>query len=162
EMIMKNKLIYLLAASMLITFSCEQEVLELQDPDAPPAACNSCPAGASVGTNVSFEKFVSIGNGFVAGFQGGSLFTAGQNNSLPKLLSSQFNCASGTPAAFNQPDIGSVNGFNLQLSNPGEGIILGRLVLFDPDGPTGPRTAAPYPAGFPGAPEVTCPSPVPA
>jgi len=142
---------------MLITFSCEQEVLELQDPDAPPAACNSCPSGASAGANVSFAKFVSIGNGFVAGFQGGALFNTGQSNSMAKLLAKQLECAGGS-ATFNQPDINSVNGFNLQLSNPGAGVILGRLVLFDPDGPTGPRSAAPTPAKFPGSPAPTCPT----
>jgi len=158
---MKNKFLYPLISCLLITLSCEQEVIDLQDPDAPPAACNSCPAGASAGTNVSFAKFVSIGNGFVAGFQAGALFTAGQNNSMAKLLSAQLNCASGSTAAFNQPDIGSVNGYNLQSSIPGV-ITLGRLILFDPDGPTGPRSAAPYPSGFPGAAAVTCPSAVPA
>ncbi|MBX2954790.1 MAG: hypothetical protein KF846_01445 [Cyclobacteriaceae bacterium] len=158
---MKNKFLYPLIICLLITLSCEQEVIDLQDPDAPPAACNSCPAGASAGANVSFAKFVSIGNGFVAGFQAGALFTAGQNNSMAKLLSAQLNCASGSTAAFNQPDIGSVNGYNVQSSIPGV-ITLGRLILFDPDGPTGPRSATPYPSGFPGAAAVTCPSAVPA
>jgi hypothetical protein len=154
---MKNKFIYPLISCLLITLSCEQEVIDLQDPPPPPAACNSCPAGASAGTNVSFAKFVSIGNGFVAGFQASALFTAGQNNSMAKMLADQLNCAKGgTAAAFNQPTIGSVNGYNVQSSIPGV-ITLGRLVLFDPDGPTGPRSAAPYPAGFPGSPAPACP-----
>ena len=59
----------------------------------------------------------------------------------------------------NQPDINSANGFNPISSNLGAGVILGRLILFDPDGPAGPRTAAPYPSKFPGS-TVTCPLPV--
>lgn len=153
-MIMKNKFIYILAVSMLITFSCEQEILELEAPESPSAGCNSCPEGASAGPNLSFAKFVSIGNGFVAGFQAGALFNNGQANSMAKLLAKQLECAGGS-ATFNQPDINSVNGYNIQLSNP-PGLILGRLVLFDPDG-SGPRTASPTPAGFPGSPAPDCP-----
>jgi len=156
---MKKKLIYILAGCMMISLSCEQEPIVLQDPAAS-TACNSCPAGASSGTVASFAKFVAIGNGFVAGFQAGALFNNGQSNSMAKLLAGQLACAGGG-ATFNQPDIGSVNGYNLQSSIPGV-ITLGRLVLFDPDGPTGPRSAAPYPANYPGAAPVTCPSDVPA
>jgi hypothetical protein len=155
--IMKKKVIYILALFLLITVSCEQELIDLQDPPALPEACNSCPTGAGAGANVSFAKFVSIGNGFVAGFQAGALFNSGQNNSLAKIVSSQLACAGGS-ATFNQPDINSINGYNIQSSIP-DVITLGRLVLFDPDGPLGPRSAAPYPAGFPGS-AVTCPSSV--
>lgn len=156
---MKKKVLYIIAGLLFMSVSCEQEVIELQDPPPPPAACNSCPSGASAGANVSFAKFVSIGNGFVAGFQAGALFNNGQANSMAKLLADQLKCAGGS-ATFNQPDINSVNGYNLQSSVPQ--LALGRLVLFDPDGPTGPRSAAPYPSGYPGAAAVTCPSAVPA
>lgn len=127
--------------------SCKQDVLQTTPPTA--TTCTVCPPYSA--GSADFTKFVVIGNSLAAGFQAGALFTEGQNNSLPKILSTQFANVGG--GSFNQPDINSVNGYS---SNPG--VVLGRFVLFDPDG-SGPRTPAPYPAGFPGS-HVTCPSDV--
>lgn len=142
---MKNICIF----SILILFghlwSCQQEVISLEDPPPPEAGCDSCPDGAGSG-EASFAKFVTIGNSYVAGFQAGALYDDSQNNSLAKIISNQLACAGGNDV-FNQPDINSFNGFNVQLSNVNQGIILGRLVLLD-DG-SGP---APAPAGAPGVP----------
>jgi len=150
---MKNlKFLYILPLALLISVSCEQEVITLEEPETPTVVP---PTGTS-GT-ASFTKFVTIGNSFVAGMQGQALFNDGQANSLAKIMATQLAYAGGS-ATFNQPDINSVNGFNPINSNVGAGVILGRLVLFDPDG-TGPRTAAPSPAKFPGS-NVTCPSAV--
>ena len=107
--------------------SCQQEVITLEDPMPPPPPCNSCPDGAGSG-EASFAKFITIGNSYVAGFQAGALYDESQNNSLAKIISSQLACAGGSDV-FNQPDINSFNGFNVQLSNVDQGIILGRLVL---------------------------------
>jgi len=155
---MKKYLSYTLAL-VLITGACDQEVIEL----GPPPTCEelgNCPPpkceGATAGTAV-FTKFVAIGNSFVAGFQSGALFNDGQASSMAKIVATQLECVGGT-TTFNQPDINSQNGYNVQLSVPGV-INLGRLILFDPDGPNGPRTAAPFPAGFPGS-SVTCPAAV--
>lgn len=148
----------------LLAISCEQEIpifpndpCDGTDPNiiCPPPPIEDCPAGASQGS-ANFSKFVTIGNSYVAGFQAGALFNDGQANSLPKILASKFTCVGGA-ASFNQPDINSVNGYNIQSSVPGV-ITLGRMILFDPDG-AGSRTAAPYPAGFPGS-AVACPSAV--
>jgi hypothetical protein len=143
------------ALTFLLVGSCNQEVIDLQDPEPPAPVCTSCPAGATAGT-ASFAKFVTIGNGFVAGFQAGALYNNGQENSMAKMVATQLKCAGGS-ATFNQPDINSVNGYNLQSSVPGV-IVLGRMVLFDPDG-SGPRSASPTPAAFPGS-SVTCPASV--
>ena len=162
---MKNIKKYI-AFSLLVflTISCEQELLNPSndpcdgtDPSiiCPPPPIEDCPAGASQGS-ADFSKFVAIGNSYVAGFQAGALFNEGQSNSIPKILASKFVCVGGT-ATLNQPDINSANGYNIQSSVPGV-ITLGRMILFDPDG-SGSRTAAPYPAGFPGS-AVTCPSAV--
>lgn len=148
------KLFYILPLALLISFGCEQQVITLEPP---PTVENPPPSGGAGTTDLT--KFVAIGNSFVAGMQGQALFNDGQANSLAKIMATQFAFAGGS-ATFNQPDINSVNGFNPISSNIGAGVILGRLVLFDPDGTTGPRTAAPYPAKFPGAPAVTCPSAV--
>lgn len=148
---MKNlKFLYILSAALLISTSCEQELIELTPPVVTP------PVTTGTSGTASFTKFVAVGNSFVAGMQGQALFNDGQANSLAKILATQL-ATSGGSTTFNQPDINSVNGYNPISSIPGV-LTLGRLVLFDPDG-SGPRTAAPFPAKFPGS-NVTCPSAV--
>lgn len=148
-----------LSAFLLTAFlvgSCSQEPI-VPEPPAGPEPGPTPSAGTA-----NFSKFVAIGNSFVAGMQANALFNESQANSLAKIMATQLATVGGAnPDPFDQPDINSVNGFNpIQSVLPS--VILGRLVLFDPDGPTGPRTAAPFPAKFPGAPAVTCPSAVPA
>jgi len=147
-----------------LLISCEQEVkVNEGDPcpsTDPTVLCPNepvvaCPDGASAGS-INLTKFVALGNSYVAGWQASALFNAGQHTSLPSILAKQFECVGGSKT-FNQPSINSVNGYNPLSSVPGV-ITLGRNILFDPDG-NGPRSAAPYPAGFPGS-SVTCPSPV--
>jgi hypothetical protein len=133
---------YILAGLILLS-SCQQEIPELEP------MVEEVPTGTS--GSADFTKFISIGNSLTAGFQAGALFTEGQNNSFPAIMAQQFAYVS-TNDPFDQPTINSVNGYNSTFSNPGAGVIRGRLVLFDPDGPTGPRTASPAPAGTPGLP----------
>lgn len=142
---MKNIRQYIILAFTLFMTSCAQEVITLEEPPPPEAGCISCPDGAESGS-ASFDKFVTIGNSFVAGFQAGALFDASQHNSMAKMIAAQLECAGGS-ATFNQPDINSANGYNIQLSVPSQGVILGRMVLFD-DG----SGAVPAPAGAPGVP----------
>lgn len=153
---MKTLTRYILLFLTILAFSCEQEYeiytndpCDGSDPNiiCPPVPIDDCPDGATAGS-LDLSKFVAIGNSIGAGYQAGALFTEGQNNSLPKILATQFACAGGSPT-FNQPDIESVNGFNSTFSNVSEGIILGRLVLFAPPG--GGETL-PVPAGSPGLP----------
>jgi hypothetical protein len=151
-----KKIIYsILSFSLIWLVACEQVPIEVEPPVV--VTIPTCPSDATAGT-ASFTKFVAIGNSFVAGTQAGALFNISQANSLPRILAKQFECVGGS-TTFNQPDIGSVNGYNIQSSIPGV-ITLGRNILFDPDGPTGPRSAAPYPSGYPGAAATTCPSAV--
>ena len=147
---MKNISKILILAINLVIWSCAQEVIDLEQPDPPDSGCIKCPDGASSGT-ASFDKFVALGSSFVAGFQAGALFNLGQNNSMALMIAQQLECAGGSEI-FNQPYIDSRNGYNVQLSAPAQSIILGRLVLFDPDG-AGPESAVPTPAGAPGVPE---------
>lgn len=142
----KIKYIYIALATSIFIGACKQEPIKPVSPETPIATTPSK-------GNADFAKFVAIGNSLTAGYQAGALFDEGQANSLPKILATQFAIVGG--GAFNQPDIGSVNGFS---SEPAPGFYLGRLILYDPDGPTGPRGAAPYPAGFPGSAAPTCPS----
>lgn len=140
----------LLFGCFLFIGGCEQEVIELTPAPTDETNLNAgeCPPGASAG-NADFSKFIAIGNSLTAGFQAGALFTEAQQNSLGAVLARSFACVGG--GEFNQPDINSVNGYNASLSNPVNGIIRGRLVLFDADGP-GPGSAIPVPAGTPGLP----------
>ncbi|MCX8492493.1 MAG: hypothetical protein ORN54_15660 [Cyclobacteriaceae bacterium] len=145
---MKNKIIGIALITALLVGSCKQEVITLEQPAGPPT-----PPTPSKGS-ADFTKFVAIGNSLTAGYQAGALFTEGQKNSLGAILAQQFATVGG--GEFNQPDIGSVNGFS-GIDAP-SGRILGRLILFDPDG-TGPRSVGPAATGTP-ARNVTCPSPV--
>jgi hypothetical protein len=150
---MKKILTLFLITQVLV--SCEQVLLVpvAPEPVEPPPPCGTSPSAGSA----SFTKFVALGSAYVSGFQAGALYNDGQANSLARIMARQFECVGGS-ATFNQPDIGSANGYNIQLSVPGV-ITLGRLVLFDPDGTSGPRTPTPQPSAFPGS-SVTCPSPV--
>lgn len=146
---MKNIELFLVILISIWAFSCQQEMIDLKPPEEVDGGCDACPEGAASG-NASFDKFVTVGSSFVAGFQAGALYSSAQNKSLAKMIAEQLECAGGS-SVFNQPDINSVNGYNFQLSDPSQGIILGRLILFDADG-DGPGSAAPAPAGSPGVP----------
>ncbi|MGE0590336.1 MAG: hypothetical protein AB7O48_17275 [Cyclobacteriaceae bacterium] len=151
---MKNlKFISLLAIALFITVSCEQEVIVAE----PPVVDTPDPGPDPVAGSVSFTKFVAIGNSFVAGVQGGALFTDGQNNSLAAILNKQFETV-GAPATFNQPTIGASLGFNLFLTQPVLGPpfdptkpVLGRLLLqtsTTPDCKTGAFGPRPTPQAY--------------
>lgn len=152
----KNNIIGYTLALLLLAGACDQEVIDLEEPEPNLTNVSTEPncEGAAAGS-ANFGKFVVLANSYGAGFQAGALFNTSQANSLGAILANQFECVGG--GAFNQPTINSVNGYNIQSSIPGV-ITLGRLVLYDPDG-IGPRTAAPSPAAFPGS-VVTCPSDV--
>lgn len=122
---------------LLITISCEQEFKTFSndpcDGNDPSIICHpdamvECPSGASAGS-ADFTKFVAIGSSFTAGFQAGALFNDGQNASIPALMAGKFACVGG-PATFNQPSIGTANGFNIFVSpNPMGSTVLGRFRL---------------------------------
>lgn len=135
-----NKLkTFTLLFALLLALSCEQEVIQLQDPEPEPE-----PTGSPGSAN--FTKFVAIGNSLTAGFMANALFDFGQQNSFPAIMAQHFAYVSENDP-FDQPLTGSING----CSNPAGGCTLGRLILFDPDGP-GPQTPRPVPAGSPSLP----------
>jgi lysophospholipase L1-like esterase len=137
---MKKIKFSLLTICLLVGFSCEQEVIDLKDPIIEP---NPTPTPGSV----NFKKYVAIGTSISAGFQAAALFTDGQNESLGAILATQF-AEINDDNIFHQPTIGSVNGYNATFSVPPT-VILGRMILFDPDG-AGPRSASPTPSKHPG------------
>ncbi len=147
---------YVALATIVMIGACKQDVIQTTPPTT--TTTTTTPSKG----NADFSKFVSVGTSFTAGMQAQALFNDGQANSLPRILAKQFESVGGS-TTFNQPDINSVNGFNPISSNVGVGLILGRLVLFDPDGPTsadgksGTRSAGPAAAHTPAL-SVGCPS----
>src|SRR5687767_13989730 len=137
-----KKIIYLgyTLSLMLLVSACDQDVIDLQQPDAVDECGDAQPGTAD------FSKFVSIGESLVAGFQAGALFTDGQNSSLGAIIADKLECVGGSET-FNQPGINSKNGYNATSSRPADGIILGRLVLFDADGTGTVKSPVPTPAG---------------
>ncbi len=133
------KSLFAVAIITIVIVSCKQDVITLQQPTT------TTPVTPSKGT-ADFTKFIAIGNSLTAGYQAGALFTDGQNNSFPLILSKQFSVAQGSTLTFNQPDINSVNGYNSTVS----GLVLGRYILYAADG--NPNDAVPTPAGYPGVP----------
>lgn len=155
---MKN-LKYIIYTLMLggLLASCEQEIKVSENDPCPsddpsvlcPSVTDECPEGASPGS-ADFTKFVAVGNSFVAGVQGGALFTAGQNNSLAAILNKQFECV-GASNIFNQPSINASLGWNLFVTQPilsdPTKPILGRMLL-QYGGSTSPKpTPQAYPVG---------------
>lgn len=108
---MKNIKIYLFAI-LALTFviqSCDEDVAllaQLEDENPLP--------GEVTGTsgNLNLSKYVAIGNSLSAGFMDNALYTSGQAHSFPNLLAQQFQISGIGGGAFNQPDIGSANGFS--------------------------------------------------
>lgn len=125
---MKNlKFLYILAIALLISTSCEQELIELTPPEVVTPVDSGTPGSAN------FTKFVAIGNSFVAGVQGGALFTTGQNNSLPAIMAAQFAKPGVGGGTFVQPSINASLGWNLFITQPfladNTKPILGRMLL---------------------------------
>lgn len=145
---MKKYSILSIVLSAALILGCAQEVDDLKDP---------ADIGNPTGTlgSIDASKFVTIGDALVAGYQANALFTDGQNESIGKIIHQQMVYADAT-GDFNQPDINSANGY----SGTAGPIILGRLILYDPDG-SGPRSAGPAASGTPEKPAVTCPSEIP-
>jgi hypothetical protein len=137
------KFLYILPLALLISISCEQEVITLE----PPVVVEPEPETGTKGS-ADFTKFVAIGNSFVAGVQAGALFNVGQNNSLPAIMAKQFAVPGVGGGAFIQPNINATLGWNLFLTQPfltdNTKPILGRLLL---QGATPRPTPQAYAAG---------------
>ncbi|MEQ8361441.1 MAG: hypothetical protein RH948_01160 [Cyclobacteriaceae bacterium] len=146
---MKNfKFISILTLGLLVTVSCEQELIVA----TPPVVVTPDPITGTKGS-ADFTKFIAVGNSFVAGVQGGALFTTGQENSLPAIMAKQFAVSGVGGGSFNQPNIGASLGYNLFISpNPGaDGKVLGRLLLQNgttPDCATGLISPRPTPQAY--------------
>ncbi len=109
---------YLALAFILTAFlgACEQELIELTPDEENRTNVDPDPCNGTAGS-ASFTKFVAIGNSFVAGIQGGALFTTAQDNSLAAIINKQLACAGGSET-FNQPNINATLGWNLFVTQP--------------------------------------------
>jgi len=121
-----QNIIPLFLAALLILGGCDGEEGSLVNnrldnnpiPDPPPASSGSA----------DFSNFVTIGNSLTAGFMDAALYNLGQENSLGAQIAGQL-VRAGAPDEFNQPDISSELGFNTAVTNPQNGLVLGRFKL---------------------------------
>jgi hypothetical protein len=123
----KSKYLSIILVTLLFVGSCKQEpIIPGPAPSAPATPNPNVPTRGSA----DFQKFIAIGNSYVAGVQGGALFNDGQNNSLPAIINKQL-VSVGASSTFNQPSIKATLGYNLFITpNPGtDNRVLGRLLL---------------------------------
>ncbi len=92
---MKIKSLIIYAAAMLLLGACSYNFKEVPAPSA--------------GNQVSFAKYVAIGNSLTAGYMDNALYSRGQANNYAAILAGQFKAVGG--GEFNQPDINAENGF---------------------------------------------------
>ena len=154
------------ALTLLLAGACNQEVIELQDPEPGPVDTSCQDASGKTGT-ADFTKLVTIGNSFVAGMQGGALFTDGQDNSLAVIVNKQMDCVRGSESTFIQPDIKATLGWNLFVTQPfladNTKPILGRMLLqygTKPDCSTGKVSPSPTPQAYAAGNIEALPSPI--
>ena len=94
---MKNIKYIVLASIVTFFVSCNEE----DDVDITPTEEVSAELPALTAGSADFSTFVSLGNSLMAGFTDGALFKAGQENSLPNILSQKFALVGG--GSFTQP-----------------------------------------------------------
>lgn len=115
---MKRIFNYILSTALILgAVSCgEDEILDQWIADNPPA--EEVPVSGDPG-DLNLSNLVVLGTSLASGIQDGALFNAGQSGSFPNLLGAHFQIDGlGGTAAFGQPDINSVNGYNM-LYNDG-------------------------------------------
>ncbi|HAH49867.1 MAG TPA: hypothetical protein DCL80_00785, partial [Balneola sp.] len=121
------KLFLLLLVAGIVTYSCdgiEDSLIDDQLEENPLPT----PAEYSSGS-ADFSNFIAIGNSLMAGYADGALYTSGQNNSIPAMMSAQLATTVDGGIDFTQPSINSANGFNTSVTNPANGIVFGRFKL---------------------------------
>ena len=112
---MKNNYIYLIAGLLLfgmVSCTSEDDLVEDRIEATTPAPAES--PTFSAGT-ADFSTYVSLGNSLTAGLMDAALYTSGQESSFPNILAASFAQAGG--GTFNQPDVGTENGFNTSANN---------------------------------------------
>ncbi len=112
---MKTKSLLSISFIALFAAACSYKFKEVPKPSA--------------GNQVSFAKYVAIGNSLTAGYMDGALYNRGQANNYAAILAKQFRIVGG--GEFNQPDINSENGFFGLV----DGVPVGRLILRNPANP---------------------------
>ena len=101
--------LFALIPAALLTFSCDEEDLLVQEnlDNNPLPEVQTGDGGV-----LDLSNYVAIGNSITAGFMDNALYTDGQNHSFPKLLATQFATQGVGGGSFNQPDINSANGYS--------------------------------------------------
>jgi len=129
---MKN-IKYLLLSAVLIGFTACNDEEDFEDLLDNPTEAEVLPALTS-GT-ADFTNYVSIGNSLTAGYTDNALFIAGQQNSIPNILSQKFALIGG--GAFTQPLMNDNVGGLLFGGNQNANGSFGPRLFFDGSGPAG-------------------------
>ncbi|MBY0424041.1 MAG: hypothetical protein K2Q22_00260, partial [Cytophagales bacterium] len=85
-------------------------------------------SGTPSAGSVNFSKYVSVGASIDAGFMDGALYNEGQSVAYPNLIAQQLRSVNPN-LVFNQPNIGSINGFSTILTTGGVSKIVGRFLF---------------------------------
>jgi len=123
-----HKLYIPLLSLVLLFAACdtEDELIEDRLENNPLPGENTL--SGSPGT-LNFNKYVALGNSLTAGLMDAALYDKGQANSFPNILAQHLQEVDGIEAgSFHQPDINSLNGYNISV-NQSSGQILGRFLL---------------------------------
>lgn len=122
---------YLLCTALLFSAACDTEDELIEERLAENPVLTDGPLTGTSGS-VNFSKYVAIGNSLTAGLMDATLYSSGQVNAFPNILANHLDAVEGISIGeFNQPDINSINGFNIlvnDLSDP-EPPFAGRFVL---------------------------------
>ena len=99
---MIRNLIYLILFSFLVSCSYEFPVTDEEFSSG----------------NIDLTTYIAVGDNYSAGFMNGALYTSGQTNSFPAILSGQFAKSGSNSDEFLQPVVSSENGYNPIASEP--------------------------------------------
>ena len=99
---MIRNLIYLILFSFLVSCSYEFPVTDEEFSSG----------------NIDLTNYIAVGDNYSAGFMNGALYTGGQVNSFPAILSEQFTKAGSNNDEFLQPVVSSEYGYNPIVSEP--------------------------------------------
>ncbi len=110
-----NFILIALLGFVLVFGACDSEDDLIEDRiEENPLPTDPGPLTGSAG-EADFDIYISLGNSLTAGLMDGALYTRGQQSSFPNLLAGRFALAGG--GDFNQPDINSANGLNVNLND---------------------------------------------
>ena len=119
------RIVALLIAVAFVASACESSFDSLVEEQI---TNNPLPTGATYSSgSADYSNIVSIGASITAGLMDGALYNQGQAHSFPNLMAKALEPAGA--GVFTQPDINSVNGYNVSVQSPACNPVCGRFAL---------------------------------